>query len=138
MTRLNKTNLTQALRESKGAVSIAAKRLGVSRRAIYKRLDQWPDVKEVLEDVRSEVCDLAELKLYAMINDETHKDQLKAIMYQLDTHGRDRGWGAARESKIELTGRDGGPMETRASIDVSELSTEALAEIVAAKRRRDD
>jgi hypothetical protein len=130
MTKLNKTNLTQALRESKGAVSIAAKRLGVTPRAIYARLEKWPDVREVLEDVRSEVCDVAELKLYAMINDETHKDQLKAIMYQLDTHGRSRGWGIPATTQIEVKAQ----VDTSNKVDVSKLDDATLLALARAKR----
>ena len=130
MTRLNKTNLTAALRESKGAVSIAAKRLGVSRRAIYARLEQWPDVKEIMEDVRNEVCDVAELKLYAMINDESHKDQLKAIMYQLDTHGRARGWGTPPTTQIEVRAK----VDTANKVDVSKLDDATLLALANAKK----
>lgn len=104
MTKLSKTNLTKALRDSKGAISIAAKRLNCDPSTIYKRLDQWPDVREILEEVRAEVCDIAELKLYAMINNDEHKDQLKAIQYQLDTHGRKRGWGKPLEQHITHDG----------------------------------
>ena len=130
MTRLNKTNLTAALRESKGAVSIAAKRLGVSRRAIYARLEQWPDVKEIMEEVRDEVCDIAELKLYAMINNEDHKDQLKAIMYQLDTHGRARGWGTPPTTQIEVRAK----VDTATKVDVSKLDDATLLALANAKR----
>ena len=130
MTRLNKTNLTAALRESKGAVSIAAKRLGVSRRAIYARLEQWPDVKEIMEDVRNEVCDVAELKLYAMINNDEHKDQLKAIQYQLDTHGRARGWGTPPTTQIEVRAK----VDTATKVDVSKLDDATLLALANAKR----
>jgi Zn-dependent peptidase ImmA (M78 family) len=130
MTRLNKTNLTSALRESKGAVSIAAKRLGVSRRAIYARLEQWPDVKEIMEDVRNEVCDVAELKLYAMINNDEHKDQLKAIQYQLDTHGRARGWGTPPTTQIEVRAK----VDTATKVDVSKLDDATLLALANAKK----
>ena len=132
MTRLNKTNLTAALRESKGAVSIAAKRLGIDRTTIYNYIKRWPEAAAVLEEVRDEVCDIAELKLYAMINNEDHKDQLKAIQYQLDTHGRRRGWGAPIITQVEVSGDVNTSNTNR--VDVTKLSDEVLRALAQAKR----
>ena len=129
-TKVSKQRLITALRESKGAISIAAQRLGVERSTVYKYLDRWPDVRIVLDEVRDEVCDVAELKLYAMINDSTHKDQLKAIMYQLDTHGRARGWGTPPTTQIEVRAK----VDTATKVDVSKLDDATLLALANAKK----
>jgi len=45
--------------------------------------------------------------------------------------------GAYAAAKVELTGKDGGPVESKSALDVSKLPTEVLKALVAARRERD-
>jgi hypothetical protein len=77
-----------ALKETKGLVFLAAKRLGCSPQTIYNRSQRSPDVANVIKNERGEVVDTAELTLYnAILAGEPW-----AIQLTLKTLGKDRGY----------------------------------------------
>lgn len=78
-----------ALRVTGGLIAPAARRLGVSRAAVYNMASRHPSVREVLDDARGELLDLAESRLISAVN----RGNLHACMYLLDRLGRDRGYG---------------------------------------------
>ncbi len=79
----------QALRDSHGLVSVAAKRLGVSRQAIYKRIETSPAVAAARDDAREAMLDVAEQALYERVK----AGDSWAIVFYLKTQGRSRGYG---------------------------------------------
>lgn len=73
---------------SSGIVTTVANRLGLSRVTIYKYMDRWPEVREVLEAERVVPLDLAEQRLY----DEVNRGNITAIIFLLKTRGKSRGY----------------------------------------------
>jgi predicted transcriptional regulator len=78
----------QALREAKGMVSIAARRLGVSRQAVNQRISKHPTLREARDDAREEMTDVAELRLYERIQ----AGEAWAVCFYLKTQGKERGY----------------------------------------------
>lgn len=77
-----------AITASHGLIAVAARRLGVSRQAIYKAVQRWPELGEVVDDQRAELLDLAESKIYAAVA----KGNLKICCWVLERLGKDRGY----------------------------------------------
>lgn len=76
------------LEKAKGNVSVAAKKLGLSRRHLTRLLASDPDLKGIVTDARASRADKAEDKLTTALN----KGEPWAIMFALRTLGRDRGY----------------------------------------------
>ncbi len=91
--------IVAALRETKGMVYLAAKRLGCNPDTIYHRAKQHKSIGDAIRRERGEVIDIAELKLFQAIND----GDLAAIKYCLGTIGKDRGY----VERQEHSGPDG-------------------------------
>lgn len=77
-----------ALRESRGLVSVAARRLGVNRSSVHRAIHNYTSVAEALEDAREATLDLAEGKLWEAVND----GNVDAIKFLLKTIGKGRGY----------------------------------------------
>jgi len=99
MAKLSKQKVIQALKETKGAVYLAAARLKVSHTAIYSYINKYDDVREVKEFYTEELNDIAELKLRQAVQ----KGEPWSIKYQLSTQGKARGY----VERQEVTGKDG-------------------------------
>ena len=99
MAKLSKQKVIQALKETKGAVYLAAARLKVSHTAIYDYVNKYDDVREVKEFYTEELNDIAELKLRQAVQ----KGEPWSIKYQLSTQGKKRGY----IERQEITGEDG-------------------------------
>jgi transposase len=82
-----------AIIASRGLIAVAARRLGVSRQAVYKAVQRWPELGEVVDDQRAELLDLAESKVYAAVA----RGNLKACCWVLDRLGKDRGYSTGVE-----------------------------------------
>lgn len=77
-----------ALRSTNGNLYMAAKMLGITRDAIYKRMRDYPKLKEIVEQSREGMIDIAESKLReAIFNGEPW-----AIALTLKTIGKTRGY----------------------------------------------
>jgi hypothetical protein len=100
--RLSVEQVADALRESRGLVSIAARRLGTSRANVYKYRDRHPAVRQALDDARDERVDLAESKL----DEAIERGDPWAVSLTLRTIGRGRGYG----DRVEHTGAGGQPI----------------------------
>ena len=110
--------IEQALRDTKGMVSVAAKKLGFTRAALYERIQRSDRLKEVVGDEREAMTDTAELALHrAIVNGEAW-----ATCFYLKTQGKSRGY----VERQELTGANGGPIATTTQPDYSKLSTDEL------------
>lgn len=94
----------KAIRENGGNITATAAALGISRGAFYVRLNKSQHLKEVLEEVRNEVVDMAEDGLRAQVAQQN----MTAIIWTLKAHkeAKRRGWG----ERHELGGPDGGPV----------------------------
>jgi hypothetical protein len=99
MPRYTDEDIMEALRETKGLIYVAAKRLGCDPETISNRAKKVSAVAQVLKAERGGLVDLAELKLYAAVQD----GQPWAIALVLKTLGKDRGY----VEKMEHGGQGG-------------------------------
>lgn len=111
-----------ALIETRGLLTLAADKLGVSRRTLYEYRQRWPEIDEEVEAWRERRLDKAEFKL----DDAVEAGELQAIFFVLNCLGAKRGYG--NKSKVELTGADGQPVRI---ITAQELTDDELAKIAA-------
>lgn len=88
-----------AIQKANGKVSLAAKSLKCSRQTVMNYVNEYPVVKEALEDARELTLDIAEDKLFKAIK----KGEAWAICFYLKTQGKSRGY----IERQEFTGSDG-------------------------------
>src|ERR671913_451964 len=101
--------MIDALAESMGMISPAARKLGCSRDTIRRYLAEYPEIAEAIEDANEEVNDIAELKLL----DAIKRGEAWAICFRLKTKGKKRGY----VEKAELTGTNGAPVKIKLVYD---------------------
>jgi len=89
----------EALRETKGMVYLAARRLGCVHQTVYNYIKRYPTVKTAWDAESGVMGDTTELKLYQAIM----KDESWAIAFYLRTKGKDRGY----SERTEITGAGG-------------------------------
>ncbi|MBA3312619.1 MAG: hypothetical protein M3552_03205 [Planctomycetota bacterium] len=80
--------IIESLRESRGMVYAAARRLGCSYNTIRRYVERYPEVAEVLEEERGRTGDQAESKLVEAIG----RGDAWAVKYYLSTQCKDRGY----------------------------------------------
>jgi len=74
----------KAITEAQGLISVAARRLGCSRTAVYEAAKNHPEVQRAIDDARERTTDLAEGKLFQKINEGDNT----AIIFYLKTQGK--------------------------------------------------
>ena len=100
--KFSQQQVIDALKETKGMIYLAAKRLGCDAKTIYNYRDRYPAVRAEMEQQDGEVDDAAEMKLYqAIIAGEPW-----AVQFRLRTKGKGRGY----VERSEVTGPDNGPV----------------------------
>ena len=119
--KVTKKRLVAALEATQGHVFLAAKQLGCTARWVNMLLQKWPDVAETLQDLRGEMIDVTEAKLYANIL----KGDTTAIIFCLKTRAADRGY--VEKQQHEMSGPGGGPLKQEVTGHVSLSIEEALA-----------
>lgn len=77
-----------AILKANGLISVAAKLLNCDNQTIYNYIKEFPQLKDTLQEARNKTLDLAENKLFELINE---KDKT-AIIFFLKTIGRSRGY----------------------------------------------
>jgi len=115
----------EALRDTKGMIYLAAKRLGCEAKTIYNYRDRYPAVRAEMEQQDGEVDDAAEMKLYqAIIAGEPW-----AVQFRLRTKGKGRGY--VERVQQEVSGPNGGPIQTEHTEkhDLSKLTSDQLREL---------
>jgi hypothetical protein len=88
--------MLQALRKSSGVMSEAAKLLGVSRNAVWKRVKASKRLQMVLPALREQLLDGAEGAIWAAVKRERDNPTgafPATSQWVLKSMGRDRGWG---------------------------------------------
>ena len=86
--KASKVQLLDAINKSKGIVSSICKNLNISRQAFYKRLDSDEELATQLQNVREEILDFTESKLFDLI----YEGNSHAIFFYLKTIGKSRGY----------------------------------------------
>ena len=102
-----------ALTAASGLVTSAAKRLGCNPKTLYRYIDRFPALKDVLREARESSIDLAESKLMEAIK----AGNLTAIIFFLKTQGKSRGY--TERSEPHLT-TDGEPVKFTLEINGKE------------------
>ena len=111
--------IAQALHESCGMVYVAARRIGCSSTAIYDRMKDHQELRQIVEEYRGVMIDEAEIKLKdAVLNGEPW-----AIQLVLRGPGKVRGYA----ERAEITGGGGKSI-------ASEIFEEALKRIYGGER----
>ena len=97
--RFTNAQIINAVKATNGMVYLAARQLGCSPQAIYKRMTKSHIIKQAVDDSRGELIDISEQKLrIAVLNGEPW-----AIALTLKTIGKHRGY----VERQEVTGADG-------------------------------
>jgi len=93
--------MEQVLRDSRGLLSPAARRLGCDRATMYNYAARYPRIQQTIDDAREQLIDSAESKLAEAI--ET-KAEPWAIAFVLKTLGKHRGYTERTETDVTSKG----------------------------------
>ena len=126
MTKLNvkkRANTAQiiieAIEQSKGFITVAAKNCGLSYVTVKKYVDQYPTVARAMKEAKESILDFTESKLLVNIT----KGDTASIIFYLKTQGKARGY----IERQELTGAEGRPIRMEATIVNFDAKTVAAA-----------
>lgn len=104
--KINIKKFKLALENSGGNVTLISKKLDVSRNAIYEFINNNPETKELLEQEREKIVDMAE----GILSQKVAEGDMAAVRLVLttSTRGRKRGYGDVLElsGTIETTFKD--------------------------------
>lgn len=114
--------MIEALRATRGMITLAAKRLHCAPNTIRSYVERYPTVAQAMREEREQATDVAELALYKAIQD----GQPWAVCFYLKTQGRARGYVERYE------------VEQRMTIDWSKVPDAALESFLAKKLTIDD
>lgn len=98
MAATSNAKIIAALKESRGLVAVAARKLGISRQQIYRRMQSNDQVREAVEEARDFTTDTAEAALFKAIA----AGEAWAVCFYLKTQGKDRGY--VEKQQLEHTG----------------------------------
>jgi hypothetical protein len=126
--RYTAKQVAEAVREARGFITVAAEALGCHRSTVQRYVNEYATVQDALEDAREKRHDFVENKLMAAIND----GNVTAMIFYLKTQCKDRGY--VERYQQEVTGRDGGPIETKQAMDddTRDRALSSLAATIAA------
>ena len=88
--------IAAAITGSLGNVAFIARRLGVSRMTIWRRIQGSERLKELFDEENETMLDNAENELLSIMNPSVNEDprsRLDALKYYLDCKGKHRGYG---------------------------------------------
>lgn len=88
-----KKEFLEALKGTGGIKQAIAKRLGITRRGVYKMITRFPDLKEHIKQEEGSIIDMAEGNLFKSVKD----GDKWSVKFLLATKGKDRGYYEKRE-----------------------------------------
>ena len=129
--RVPDSMIIEALRRTNGLVSYAAKLLTesgtpISRQAISERLKTNPKLRGLMDDIEETNVDKAVAALFKQMH---VNGNVTAIIFYLKTHAAHRGY--IEKQHHELSGPNGGPIETKETIDFDSLTDAQLDALIA-------
>jgi len=102
-----------ALAETRGMITLAAKRLGCASNTVRRYIREYPTVAAAKEEAHENLGDNVELTLVAMAMGErdksghyTREPNIAALIFLAKTKFKARGY----VERMEYTGEDGGPL----------------------------
>ena len=102
----HKKDLLIALEKSLGIVTTACKTVGIDRTTYYRYLNDDAAFAEAVKDLDNVALDFAESQLHKQIQ----KGEVSSTIFYLKTKGKHRGY--IEKTQQEVTGKDGGPVQT--------------------------
>jgi len=95
MTKINKKKFQEAIKNTRGIITLIAKNLGTTRKAVYDYMEKHPKCKQLLNEEREKPFDMAESVVFQKLNEK----DIKAAEILLLKHkkGRERGYGEKQE-----------------------------------------
>jgi hypothetical protein len=110
--RYTQEQVTTALEQSKGMVTVAARLLGCVPNTVQAYIDRYPQVAEARAQQREGMTDVAELALYKAIQ----SGEAWAVCFYLKTQGKSRGYVERVEQQHSgtITQEHAGVVEVRA------------------------
>lgn len=109
-TSITKEELIEAIPGSKGLLLNLERKLGCTRSCISKMLEQYPEIKQELQDEMEREKDEV---LNNLIEDAKSGDRASRKLF-LEAQARDRGYG----EKVEISGANGQPLVFLHAADV--------------------
>jgi len=106
---LTAQKIITALGESKGLLTLAARKAGISYTTVKRYALEMATVRQAVNDAKESMLDFAESQLYQKIKDGDNT----AIIFYLKTQGKSRGY----IERQEFTGTDGSPVLLRVVYD---------------------
>lgn len=116
--------IIESLRETRGLLTLAARKAGVSYPTINRYANDFPSVREAVQEAKESMVDFAEGKLFEKIS----KGDTASIIFYLKTQGKKRGY----IEQQEFTGEGGLPIKTEITV-ISENAKKLTEEIVKGK-----
>ena len=90
-----KSEVVESIEGTFGVVSVASKRLGVTRATFYNYIERYK-LSDMLREERDKLVDMAEAKIAKLVSE----GDFRAVQMVLERMGRDRGWGIQQEVAI--------------------------------------
>ena len=94
--------IIDAIRESNGLLTLAAKRAGLGYTTVWRYTQDYPSVAQAVMEAKEKMLDFTESKLYEKIKEGDNA----AIIFFLKTQGKKRGY----IERQEVTGEGGKPI----------------------------
>lgn len=117
------------LRQCGGIKTVAAEKLNVGRTTLYAFLNEHPEIQEADSEIADELLDVAEGQVVIALR----SGDLQTVRWYLELKGKDRGY----VRRVETTGKNGGPVETRQKPDLANMSDEELEILLRAAEKRE-
>jgi hypothetical protein len=95
--RVTDGDIAWALKETKGFISKAAEKIGISPSAVYARINASEVLREVKQEIEESLLDTAEIKL----SDAVNESKPWAICFYLKCKGKRRGYTENAKEDIE-------------------------------------
>lgn len=103
--RYTAQQIADALTQSKGFVSVAARNLGCTDNTVRNYIDRYSVCRQAVIDARESMLDIAEGRLYQNVNNNDNT----AIIFLLKTQGKSRGY----VERTEITGKNGDDLRVK-------------------------
>lgn len=86
--KYTRDEIARGILEAKGLITQAALIVGCTPQTIHNYIARYPDLQDVLNQAREQTIDIAERKLYELVE----KGELGAVIFLLKTLGKSRGY----------------------------------------------
>jgi hypothetical protein len=116
--------MIDALAETRGMITLAARRLGCSPNTVRAYIAKYPSVDQAQREHHAQMGDMVELALY---DEAVNKRNTAALIFLAKTKFKDRGY----VERQEFTGADGGAVEQRVIVEYVNRVPSLPARVVA-------